>query len=138
KGSIANYSYFKLVLNTWATALSRRLRTAEGVDVSVHGACPGPVDTNIARDAPPALKLVLKSISRLFFQTSENGARGLAYLAASPDVEGETNRYLHMLNPKQMDPKCYDPAVGAALWDRMHDVWQSLGGDPPVESTPPV
>ena len=50
-GEIHRYSYYKLVLNTWATEVSRRL-AYPSLRASVHCVCPGPVNTNIIRDAP--------------------------------------------------------------------------------------
>jgi hypothetical protein len=42
-------------------------------------------------------------------------------------LERETNRYLHMWNPKRMDEKCYDPAEGARLWERSLALCAELG-----------
>lgn len=127
KGAIGNYSYFKLILNTYGVELSRRLMREDGTpDVSVHCACPGPVNTNIGRNAPLPLRAFMKTIFTLFFQPPEKGARGLTYLATSPDIEGETGRYLHMLNPKEMDPKCYEPEVGRMLWERSMALWEKI------------
>jgi NAD(P)-dependent dehydrogenase (short-subunit alcohol dehydrogenase family) len=112
---INNYSYFKLVLNTFASELARRLST-EGIDVPVHVICPGPVDSNIARDAPPALKLFMKPVFKVFFRNPEVAAKPVVLMCADEEFERETNRYLHMFNPKRMDEKCYDRAAGERLW----------------------
>jgi NAD(P)-dependent dehydrogenase (short-subunit alcohol dehydrogenase family) len=112
---INNYSYFKLVLNTFATELARRL-SSDGIDVPVHVICPGPVDSNIARDAPPALKLFMKPVFKVFFRNPEVAARPVVLMCTDPEFERETNRYLHMFNPKRMDEKCYDRAAGERLW----------------------
>lgn len=117
--AMSNYSYYKLMLNTYATELSRRLVGNDGLpDVSVNVMCPGPVNSNIARDAPPLLFAFMKLIFRIFFRSPEVAARPVAYLCASPEVEGKTNYYLHMFNEKKMDPKCYDAEAGAQLWER--------------------
>ncbi len=115
--AINNYSYFKFVLNTFATELARRLRVDGKVDVPVHTICPGPVASNIARDAPPALKVFTKVAFRLFFRDPEIAARPVVYMCAANDYERDTNRYLHMFNPKRMDTKCYDADEGRRLWD---------------------
>ena len=60
--AINNYSYFKLVLNTFATELSRRLRNDTDIDVTVNVICPGPVNTDIIRDAPFLLRIDRKSV----------------------------------------------------------------------------
>jgi len=115
---IGNYSYFKLVLNTFVTELSRRLNPNDQVDVSVHAICPGPVATNIARDAPPALKGLLKIIFRFFFLRPDQSTPPFIYFAAGTEVEGQTNLYLHMTNQKAMDEKCYLPEEGKKLWEK--------------------
>ncbi|MEM7106258.1 MAG: SDR family NAD(P)-dependent oxidoreductase [Bacteroidota bacterium] len=115
--SISNYSYYKLVMNTFSAELSKRLKGGEaGIDVSVNAMCPGPVNTNIARDAPPALLAFLKLIFKVFFQSPEKAAKPVTYMACSPDFEGRTNVYLHMFNEKPMDEKVYDGAEGEKLW----------------------
>jgi len=42
------------------------------------------------------------------------------------DYEGKTCEYLHMFNPKEMDPKCYMPGEGKKLWDRSIDLWKQI------------
>lgn len=126
---IHNYSYFKLVLNTFAVELSRRLAPAGTPDVAVHVMCPGPVDSEIVRDAPLVLGLVLRGVFRLFFRKPEVAAGPAVYMSATPEYGERTGEYLHMWNPKRMDDKCYDAQAGARLWAhaaellREHDAW---------------
>ncbi len=117
-GAINNYSYFKLILNTWAVELSRRLAPDDRVDVFVHVMCPGPVNTNIIREAPWMLRGMLKAIFTVFFRSPIVAARPLVYIAGHDDFAHETGRYLHMFRPKRMDPKCYDRTEGQRLWKR--------------------
>ncbi|MBK7408880.1 MAG: SDR family NAD(P)-dependent oxidoreductase [Saprospirales bacterium] len=65
--AIKLYGYYKLVLNTFAVELSKRLNPNGTVDVSVFPLCPGAVRTNIIRDAPPLLKFALGGVFYLFF-----------------------------------------------------------------------
>lgn len=128
-GGISRYSYYKLVLNTFSSELSRRLNPDGEVDVGVHAACPGPVNTNIAREAPAFLKVFLNTWFRLFFQSPEQAAPPLVYLAAAEEMEGETNQYFHMMVHRRMDEKCYSPEAGQRLWERaealaaQHGLW---------------
>lgn len=117
-GGIHRYSYYKLVLNTWATEVARRL-AHPSLRASVHCVCPGPVNTNIIRDAPPALRTVLKGIFSLFFMAPERSTPPFVYFAAAEETRGTTNRYLHMRRPKRMDEKCYDAGAGAAVLERL-------------------
>lgn len=128
---IENYSYFKLVLNTFAVELSRRLggEAPARIDVAVHVLCPGPVDTEIVRDAPLPLRMALRGMFKLFFRKPEVAAGPAVYMAVDPGYGGRTAQYLHMWNPRRMDGKCYDEAAGARLWERSvgllreHDAW---------------
>ncbi len=126
KKAINNYSYFKLLLNTFATELSRQVPREENHGVAVNIICPGPVNTDIIREAPFALRLVLRLIFTLFFQAPKKAALPVIYMAASKELEGRTNVYMHMFNNKSMDEKVYDPATGKKLWDESVRVWSKL------------
>jgi len=125
---ISNYSYFKLVLNTYATELSRRINK-DGLKASINVICPGPVASNIVKEAPWLLRMTLKGIFRIVFKSPNKAARPVVYMALSPDYEGTTNEYLHMFNPKKMDPKVYEPEEGEKLWDRSMDLLKSIDPD---------
>jgi len=125
---ISNYSYFKLVLNTYATELSRRVNRNE-VELGINVICPGPVHSNIVKEAPWLLRMVLKGIFRVIFKSPSKAARPVVYMALSEDYRGTTNQYLHMFNPKKMDEKVYDPAEGATLWERSMQLLQRIDPD---------
>lgn len=126
---IHNYSYFKLVLNTFACELARRLAPGGTIDVPVHVMCPGPVDSDIARDAPAWLMPFMKTMFKVFFRAPRVAARPAVYMCVADEFERETNRYLHMFNPKRMDEKSYDESAGQRLWTesttllRAHEAW---------------
>jgi NAD(P)-dependent dehydrogenase (short-subunit alcohol dehydrogenase family) len=122
---ISNYSYFKLVLNTYATELSRRVNN-NGHFAGIHAICPGPVHSNIIKEAPWLLRVTLKSIFSIIFKSPEKAAKPVVYMAVSPDYEGKTNEYLHMFRYKKMDPKVYIPEEGAKLWDRSIELWKQV------------
>lgn len=128
---IANYSYFKLILNTYATELSRRLNGSE-VHAGVNVICPGPVHSNIIKEAPFFLRIALGSIFKVIFRSPAKAALPVVYLALSPDFEGKSNEYLHMFNNKKMDPKIYLPEEGNKLWERSFELWKSV--DPAAET----
>jgi NAD(P)-dependent dehydrogenase (short-subunit alcohol dehydrogenase family) len=114
---ISNYSYYKLVLNTYATELSRRINK-EGIRLSINVICPGPVASNIVKEAPWLLRMTLKGIFWIVFKSPAKAARPVVHMALSPDYDGTTNEYLHMFNPKKMDPKVYETGEGEKLWTR--------------------
>ena len=122
---ISNYSYFKLVLNTYATELSRRINEKD-LKVSINLICPGPVHSNIVKEAPWLLRMILKGIFRVIFKSPAKAARAVVYMALSADYDGTTNEYLHMFNPKKMDPKVYEPEEGKKLWERSMELLKKI------------
>lgn len=124
--AIKLYGYYKLVLNTYAVELSRRLNPNGRIDVGVYPLCPGAVRTNIIRDAPPLLKFALGGIFYVLFQSPEKATGPFVYLGAGPEVEGSTCRYLHMMAEKEMDEKVYDAEAGKKLWDRSEEILDGL------------
>ena len=125
---ISNYSYFKLVLNTYATELSRRIN-GDAVKLSINVICPGPVASNIVKEAPWLLRMTLKGIFWIVFKSPAKAARPVVYMALSPDYEGTTNEYLHMFNPKKMDPKVYEIREGEKLWTESMDLLKSIDAE---------
>jgi NAD(P)-dependent dehydrogenase (short-subunit alcohol dehydrogenase family) len=128
---IANYSYFKLILNTYATELSRRLNPGK-VNVGVNVICPGPVHSNIIKEAPLPLRMVLGTIFKVIFRSPEKAALAVVYMAISEDFEEKTGEYLHMFNNKKMDPKVYLPEEGKKLWEESMQVWRQVDGKMPA------
>ena len=125
---ISNYSYFKLVLNTYATELSRRINK-DKVNLSINVICPGPVASNIVKEAPWLLRMTLKGIFRIVFKSPSKAARPVVYMALSPDYKDTTNEYLHMFNPKKMDPKVYEIGEGQKLWEQSMDLLKAIDED---------
>lgn len=118
-GSIAQYGHSKLVMTNYAMALSRRLQSADGVDVSVHALCPGPINSNIAREAPSLFKPLLKVVMGMMFASPEKAARPAIYLSSSPDVEGQSGIYLHLMVKKDAAEQALDSQLGDEVWSRM-------------------
>jgi len=119
------YSYYKLVLNTLAIELSRRLN-ADKIRYGVHVICPGPVHTNIIKEAPWMLRMILGGIFRIIFKKPSDAAKAVVYMGISDDYEGKTSEYLHMFNQKKMDEKIYLPQEGQKLWEASQQVWESV------------
>ena len=65
KDGLKHYGSSKLHLCTFAQELSRRLNPDGEVRVAVTSLCPGAVNSNLAREAPPFLKPLLHPIMRL-------------------------------------------------------------------------
>jgi NAD(P)-dependent dehydrogenase (short-subunit alcohol dehydrogenase family) len=130
KKGIANYSYFKLILNTYATELSRRVNK-DDVDIGINVICPGPVHSGIIKEAPMVLRMILGAIFYVIFRSPKKAAQPVVYMAITPDYEGRSNEYQHMFKPKKMDEKIYLPEEGKKLWVESYKLWKSI--DPEAE-----
>jgi NAD(P)-dependent dehydrogenase (short-subunit alcohol dehydrogenase family) len=117
KQSVAMYGYYKLLLLTMTNELSRRLNPGGQVNCSVFALCPGPVNSNIAREAPLLFQPLLKLVFGIFFRSPAKACLPVVYLACSQDLEGTTGTYLFLMQKKEMDPKATDPQNGRRLWE---------------------
>ena len=105
------YAQSKLANILFTHELSRRLQNEGVVANAVH---PGVVNTNIWRGSG-----WISRIARLFswlYKRPEEGARGVVYLAASPEVEGVTGQYFKETEVVNPSPEAYDEKVEARLW----------------------
>jgi NAD(P)-dependent dehydrogenase (short-subunit alcohol dehydrogenase family) len=123
--AMSNYSYFKLVLNTFATELSRRVNKGKTV-IQVNCICPGPVNTNIIRETPFIIRIILRAIFSVIFRSPSQAVQPLIYMASSNDFKDRTNQYMHMFIPKLMDEKVYDEKEGKKLWEKSEELWKQL------------
>lgn len=111
------YGLSKLHLCTYATELSRRLNPGDETRIAVHTLCPGPVASEIAREAPPALKPLLGPIMKFFFLSPEKAAQPVSYLCCADAPGSRSGMYLHMMREKRPSDLATDPRSGARLWD---------------------
>ena len=126
--SVAMYGYYKLLLVTLANELSRRLNPGGEVRYSVFALCPGPVNTNIAREAPKIIQPLLKLAFGIFFRSPGRACRPVVHLAASADHEGKPLEYLFLMNRKAMDEKAVDPDNGRRLWELSEKLRNTIRG----------
>ncbi|MFN2425148.1 MAG: SDR family NAD(P)-dependent oxidoreductase, partial [Candidatus Binatia bacterium] len=115
--ALERYGDSKLALATFATELAQRLATEDGPGVAVHCLCPGPIASGIARDAPAWLQGLVGPVMRTLFRSPEVAAAPVLYLAAAPELAGDTGWYLHIMRRKSAAPLAVDPANGKHLWD---------------------
>jgi NAD(P)-dependent dehydrogenase (short-subunit alcohol dehydrogenase family) len=117
-GAMPAYSDSKLALTTFATELGRRLTTAAGPSVGVHAVCPGPVASRLARDAPAFAQKPLDLVMRGLFPSPEKATAPVLYLAAAPELAGDTGWYMHLMRRKTPSPAALDAENGRRLWDQ--------------------
>lgn len=115
--TVERYGYNKLLLTTFTQELERRLNPNQSVHYSVFAHCPGPVNSNIAREAPTLFQPVLKATFSLFFKSPEKACEPLVYQATSKDLEGIRKDYLFLMSRKELDEKAADPNNGKKLWE---------------------
>ena len=120
------YGYYKLLLTTFVNELSRRLNQ-NSIEFPVFSLCPGPVNSNIAREAPKLFHPLLKVIFGIFFNSPEKAAVPLVYLTTANDLEGKALDYFFMMERKEMDEKTGDPENGKRLWELSENLLKDMG-----------
>ena len=77
---------------------------------------PGAISTNIWSGAPWFARPVLALMKRRM-ESPEVGGSRLAYLATSPEVEGQTGGYYDRNRLREPSPLAQDDALGERLYD---------------------
>ncbi len=119
------YCRSKLANVLTARHLARRL---EGTGVTVTSLHPGAIATNIWSGAPWFARPVLAVLKKWKMESPATGGERLAYLAVSPDVEGQTGGYYQ--RNRLREPSLL--ALDDDLRDRLHAVSAALVGLAPV------
>jgi len=124
--SIELYGYYKLLLTTFSCELSRRLNPDGETRFEIFSLCPGPVNSNIAREAPKIFIPLLKLVFGIFFKSPAKAAIPVVYLAASHDFDGMAFDYLFLMSRKTIDEKASDPENGRQLWKLSEGLQEKL------------
>lgn len=111
------YGYYKLLMTTFANELSRRLNREGVINYSVFALCPGPVNSNIAREAPAIFKPLLKLVFSIFFRSPRAAVKPLMYFSCSQEIQGIPIDYLFLMSRKEMDAKARNEENGQMLWE---------------------
>jgi hypothetical protein len=120
------YGYYKLLLATFAAELDRRLNTAE-LTHSIFALCPGPVNSNIAREAPVLFKPLIKVVFGIFFRSPQKASEPLIYFCASKKVSKTGFDYLFLMQKKEIDKKAQNPDNGMRLWQYSEKLIDEVG-----------
>jgi NAD(P)-dependent dehydrogenase (short-subunit alcohol dehydrogenase family) len=116
RGAMTEYAVNKLLVSTFAVELSRRLQRGGRSSAAVHQLCPGPINSDIAREAPAWSKPLLKVIFLLFFRSPRRAAEPVVFLCCSRAIEGRSGIYLHLMTEKTPSEKAMDEEAGLRLW----------------------
>jgi NAD(P)-dependent dehydrogenase (short-subunit alcohol dehydrogenase family) len=107
------YSNVKLMVTMYTYELARHL---EGTGVTVNGALPGFVRTNLGRNS---LLYTLEYLMVSPFQISaKKGAETSVYLASSDEVEGVTGKCFAKMHETTTSQISYDQQTQKRLWDK--------------------
>jgi len=108
------YGRSKLANVLTARLLADRLA---GTGVTVTSLHPGAIATNIWSGAPWFARPALAVLKRWKMETPEVGGSRLAYLAASPEVQGQTGGYYERNRLREPSELARDDALGERLYD---------------------
>ena len=122
------YGRSKLAQILFTRELAHRL---VGTGVTANSLHPGAVATRIWSHAPWFARPVVAA-AQLFMLTPGQGGEGIVYLAASPEVEGETGGYY--AKNKRVEPSALarDGAIAARLWEESVKLTQLASTRPEI------
>ena len=112
-GFLRAYERSKLANLLFMRALARLLA---GSAVTVNAAHPGFVRSQLFRDFRGPLRLLFATALRPFMRSPRQGARTSVYLAAAPEVEGESGGYFRDCRRIQPSPAARCDEAAARLW----------------------
>ncbi len=130
KDGLKHYGQSKLAQCTFAQTLSRRLNPEPEVRIAVHALCPGPINSNIAHEAPMLLKPLLSPVMKVSFLDPAKAALPVTYLCCAKVAGERTGLYLHMMREKAPAPEASDPQNGAKLWSESEALMRPFAPDP--------
>jgi len=122
-GSMKQYGHSKLALSLLARHLAGKHKGAGSEpEIAVFHMCPGPINSAIAKGAPALLRPVIGAMMGAFFPSPEKAARPAIYLACSPDLDGRTGEYMHLMRFKDPSPEAMDQAAADAIIVRANEL----------------
>lgn len=121
------YGYYKLLMTTYANELARRLNPSGLHAYSIFALCPGPVNSNIARESPAIFKPLLKVVFGIFFRSPKVAVQPVVYFSTSSEVKDKTIDYLFLMSRKEMDAKATDIGHGEKLWSLSEELLKQHG-----------
>ncbi len=116
------YGHSKLLMLAWLRAFAAEHPPGAEHGLAVHALCPGPMATEIAREAPTWTRPLIHPVMRLLFNGAEQATLPVIHFAVSPDAP-ETNGYLHMQAIVEPDGRALDEEVQARLRQRSEELF---------------
>lgn len=114
--SMKQYGHSKLALSLMIRGLANRYRHPDGTpEIGVFHMCPGPVNSNIARNAPAWLRPLVSGMMGALFPSPEKAAEPVIHLACSPDLDGKTGLYMHLMRFRDPSEAAMDDDAAARI-----------------------
>jgi NAD(P)-dependent dehydrogenase (short-subunit alcohol dehydrogenase family) len=121
---LTHYGRNKLYLTAYAWELGRVLDPNR---IGVFILEPGAVATDIGREAPAWMAVLLKPTMKLLFQAPSVAAEPVTWLCCARSLDRTTQRYVHMHTTKQPKGWAIDRQNGEALRARSIELLASIG-----------
>lgn len=121
KETVSMYGFYKMLLVAYSRELSRRYP-----EMLVRSLCPGPVNSNIAREAPKWMTPLLKGTFSVFFKSPEKACEPVVYFAAQP-TPTKVFDYLFLMSEVSIDEKTEDEKNGQLLWEKTERILVKSG-----------
>lgn len=109
------------LLSVWE--LADRL---EGSGVTINAMHPGEVRSGIGSNNGPLYRWYHRHVLERFLGDARVSGESLHYLAAEPELEGVSGRYLNRTHLEKPAPHALDRDVGRALWERTVELTGSI------------
>jgi retinol dehydrogenase-12 len=117
-GTMRAYGQSKLANMLFVRALARQL---EGSGVVVNALHPGVIASELARDFPAPFRL----LARLFFKSTEKGARTSLHLATAPEAANVSGKYFADCKETKPGASALDDDAAKRLWTESERLVQS-------------
>ncbi|MEM7661510.1 MAG: SDR family NAD(P)-dependent oxidoreductase [Pseudomonadota bacterium] len=115
-GAMKQYGHSKLALSLMIRGLAKRYRAANGTpEIDIFHMCPGPVASNIARDAPAFIRPLANGMMQTFFPGPAKAAQPVIHFACSDDVAGRSGAYMHLMRFKDPSAAAMDDEASANM-----------------------
>ncbi|XP_068172709.1 dehydrogenase/reductase SDR family member 13-like [Antennarius striatus] len=108
------YSHSKLCNILFTHELAKRL---QGTKVTCYSLHPGAINTELARNAPNLLHVLLKPLTLMFFKNPVQGAQTTLHCALQQGIEPLSGRYFSNCTVKNLCAKAKDDAAAKKLWE---------------------
>ncbi len=115
--ALTQYGHSKLALSLMIRYLAKQLNpTGKSPEIGVFHMCPGPINSSIVRNASPIMRWIAGAIMWLTFPSPEKAAQPAIHLICSPELEGRSGEYMHLMRFKSPSDEAQNDALAQAVF----------------------